>query len=199
MFAKIATRGAAATATFAGIALVSANLHSSACAPAHAAVAILGPQPFGTDTGVRGQVYFKQRKDENVVRIKIHVTNLSPGKHGFHIHSLGNLTQGCVTAGGHFNPAGVNHGGPADDAKHRHVGDLGNIVAGEDGTVWIDVTDDMISLKTGSPNSIIGRSVVIHADEDDLGKGTFPDSKTTGHAGARVACGVIGLDEDADI
>ena len=27
---------------------------------------------------------------------------------------------------------------------------------------------------------------------DDLGKGGFEDSKTTGHAGGRAACGVIG-------
>lgn len=33
----------------------------------------------------------------------------------------------------------------------------------------------------------------VHADEDDLGKGGFPDSKTTGHAGGRLSCGVIGI------
>ena len=33
----------------------------------------------------------------------------------------------------------------------------------------------------------------VHADEDDLGRGGFEDSKTTGHAGGRLACGVIGL------
>lgn len=33
----------------------------------------------------------------------------------------------------------------------------------------------------------------VHADEDDLGRGGFPDSKTTGHAGGRLSCGVIGI------
>ena len=40
---------------------------------------------------------------------------------------------------------------------------------------------------------MIGRSVVVHAGEDDLGKGRFKDSKITGHSGRRLACGVIGI------
>ena len=48
-------------------------------------------------------------------------------------------------------------------------------------------------IKLDGPTSVIGRSFVIHADEDDLGRGGFADSKTTGHAGARLACCTIGL------
>ena len=57
--------------------------------------------------------------------------------------------------------------------------------------VQVDISDSMISL-TGE-NSIIGRTVVVHADVDDLGKGGHELSKTTGNAGARSACGVIGI------
>ena len=34
---------------------------------------------------------------------------------------------------------------------------------------------------------LIGRAVVVHQDEDDLGRGGHPTSLTTGNAGARYA------------
>jgi len=110
-------------------------------------------------------------------------------KHGFHIHQYGDLSEGCKTAGGHYNPFAKNHGGPNE--SERHVGDLGNIVADKDGKVVFDLQDNQVMLC--GPYSVIGRSLVVHADEDDLGKGSFEDSKTTGHSGSRVACGIIGL------
>ena len=74
----------------------------------------------------------------------------------------------------------------------RHVGDLGNILSNsEEGIAEIDFDDSFISLS--GENSIIGRCVVVHEGEDDLGKGKDEESKKTGNAGKRVACGVIGL------
>lgn len=55
----------------------------------------------------------------------------------------------------------------------------------------INITDALISLTPGS-NNIVGRSLVVHADPDDLGQGGHELSKTTGNAGGRLACGVIG-------
>uniref|UniRef100_A0A6B2LPH7 Superoxide dismutase [Cu-Zn] n=1 Tax=Arcella intermedia TaxID=1963864 RepID=A0A6B2LPH7_9EUKA len=117
------------------------------------------------------------------------MSGLTPGKHGFHIHQWGDLREGCTTAGPHFNPFGKNHGGPSEG--DRHVGDLGNVVAGADGKAELDVEDKQVSLF--GENSVIGRAVVVHADEDDLGKGGHSDSLTTGHAGGRIACGIIGV------
>lgn len=122
-------------------------------------------------------------------------TTQAPGEHGFHIHQLGDTTNGCMSTGPHFNPAGKTHGAPTDE--ERHAGDLGNITANADGVAVVDLRDAQIPLD--GPNSILGRAVVVHELADDLGKGDHSEpgtqgktSKTTGNAGARLACGVIG-------
>ena len=131
-------------------------------------------------------IIFIQLGDGPVV-IFGNVTGLAPGKHGFHVHEKGDISTGCAAAGGHLNPEGKKHGAPED--SERHVGDLGNIVANELGVANIRMEDRVISL-TG-PHGILGRAVVVHAYEDDLGRGGYADSLTTGHAGDRVACGTI--------
>ena len=72
-----------------------------------------------------------------------------------------------MTAGAHFNPLGKTHGAPGDE--ERHVGDLGNISATEEGIAKFDFTDRL--LKLNGPHSIVGRALVVHADPDDLGLG----------------------------
>eukprot|EP00455_Lapot_gusevi_P020001 TRINITY_DN2127_c0_g1_i2.p1 TRINITY_DN2127_c0_g1~~TRINITY_DN2127_c0_g1_i2.p1 ORF type:complete len:207 (-),score=68.98 TRINITY_DN2127_c0_g1_i2:110-679(-) len=161
--------------------------------PAHAqkgpvrAVCVLNPDG---NSGVRGVVKFSQESETGPTTIEARVEGLKPGKHGFHIHQYGNLTRGCITAGPHYNPFNQQHGGPL--STQRHVGDLGNVEAGADGVAVYHNIDPLVKLS--GETSVIGRSVVVHADEDDLGLGGHADSLTTGHAGARVACGVIGLD-----
>jgi Cu-Zn family superoxide dismutase len=81
------------------------------------------------------------------------------------------------------------HGAPRD--TERHVGDLGNIEAGTRGIAAINFTDSLISLH--GPHSIIGRALAVHNGTDDLGKAGTEDSRTTGSAGSRIACGVIGI------
>ena len=72
----------------------------------------------------------------------------------------------------------------------RHVGDLGNVEANENGEANYSAEDSLITLYGNY--SVLGRSCVLHTDVDDLGLGGHELSKTTGHAGGRVACGVIG-------
>ncbi|KAL7098137.1 hypothetical protein ACP275_10G186400 [Erythranthe tilingii] len=123
------------------------------------------------------------------VHVKGRISGLNPGLHGFHIHALGDTTNGCNSTGPHFNPLNKVHGSPLD--AERHAGDLGNIMAGSDGVAHINIADTQIPLS--GQHSILGRAVVVHADADDLGKGGHELSKTTGNAGARVGCGIIGL------
>ncbi|MDA1354369.1 MAG: superoxide dismutase family protein [bacterium] len=133
-------------------------------------------------SGVHGVVTFKQ--EARGVRVFAEVRGLAPGNHGFHIHEFGDCTgEDGKTAGGHFNPAKYPHGGPDD--KHRHLGDLGNIMADNNGYGVIDRLDSQITFE--GAKSIIGRGLIIHAKPDDL------SSQPTGFAGPREACGVIGV------
>jgi len=138
---------------------------------------------------VSGTIWFEQAAGGGPVSVKGELSGLGAGLHGFHVHQFGDTTDGCTSAGPHFNPNNMEHGGPGDSV--RHAGDLGNVTAGGDGVAKVDLSDSQISLS--GANSIVGRTLVVHADPDDLGKGGHELSKTTGNAGARVACGVIGL------
>jgi superoxide dismutase, Cu-Zn family len=155
---------------------------SSSSAPVvkHAICRILGTQ--GNEK-VKGVVYFTQEGAN--VRIKAEVEGLTPGEHGFHVHEWGdiNCTDGKCT-GGHFNPTGAKHGAP--DAAVRHVGDLGNLKADGSGKATYDRLDKV--LKLNGSHGCIGRAIIVHAQPDDW-------SQPTGNAGARVAYGVIGIND----
>jgi Cu-Zn family superoxide dismutase len=129
-----------------------------------------------------GTVTFSSRNGE--VRIVAELEGLEPGRHGFHIHAKGDCSAADGTsAGGHFNPHGTAHGAPDNPPGERHVGDLGNLEAAEDGTAHYQRSDRSIALD--GPDSILGKAVIVHALADDL------TSQPTGNAGARLACGVI--------
>ncbi|XP_046361270.2 superoxide dismutase [Cu-Zn]-like [Haliotis rufescens] len=112
-------------------------------------------------------------------------------KHGYHVHQYGDLSDGCTSTGGHYNPFNMTHGAPFDQI--RHVGDFGNIPA-HDGIVKHYHRDRVASIF--GRYSILGRAIVIHAGTDDLGRGGKPSSKENGNAGARLACCIIGYGEE---
>uniref|UniRef100_Q5QE66 Superoxide dismutase [Cu-Zn] n=2 Tax=Lasius niger TaxID=67767 RepID=Q5QE66_LASNI len=153
-------------------------------------VAVVSLTPHNVkEKNVTGNLKIVQSVPNGPVIITGTIHGLTEGLHGFHVHEKGDLSDGCTSAGAHFNPDNVTHGAPEDTV--RHVGDLGNIQANSEGEATVNITDSMISL-TG-PNNILGRSIVVHSGEDDLGKGNHSLSSTTGNSGSRWACGVIGV------
>lgn len=112
--------------------------------------------------------------------------DLAPGLHGFHIHTTGNLTRGCASLGGHYNPTGENHGDLNDPYAHR--GDLGNILVDRDGHVNVVIRSNLLKL-----SELVGRSLVLHEKHDDLGLGGDAESLKTGNSGQRICCGIIGF------
>lgn len=136
------------------------------------------------DSGkIKGEVVFTQR--EGRVSISIDIKGLKRNaKHGFHIHETGDLREGCKSCCAHYNPDNTEHAG----LEGGHAGDLGNISTDEHGICKMSIAVSKFSV-----SEILGRSIIIHEDEDDLGMGKFEDSKTTGHSGARIACSVIGI------
>jgi len=142
------------------------------------------------DANIQGTVRFTQSEPYAPVLIDIDIRGLRPHhKHGFHVHEYGDMTDHCTSMCSHFNPYGEVHGGPT--SKHRHVGDLGNLQTDRRGHARYQMTDPVIRLH-GTKCNIVGRGLIIHADEDDLGLGANEASKKNGNAGDRIACAVIG-------
>lgn len=130
---------------------------------------------------VRGIIRLTQT--DKGVRLRGRVQGLTPGKHGFHIHEYGDLSSpDGKSAGGHYAPKGHKHGGP--EAAEHHAGDLGNIVADDNGIAQVDKMSNDLKL-----HFVVGRAIVVHAKMDDL------KSQPSGDAGPRVAYGVIGYAE----
>merc|ERR1719510_2137743 len=176
-----------------------------------------------SSSGVSGTLYIEQWPNligglGAHVRIHGRVAGLERGLHGFHVHAVGNTSENCLAAGGHFNPGQVEHGARCGvhasdsapflptvilscDPKESHAGDLGNIATPLLGDTNIDLVDTLLTLGDGGERDIAGRAIVIHAGSDDLGTGTGDaeeGSKKTGNAGGRVACGVIEVVGGAD-
>jgi len=142
------------------------------------------------DSNIKGTVTFEQADESSKTTVSWNITGHDANaERGMHVHAFGDNTNGCTSAGPHFNPYGKDHGAPEDEV--RHVGDLGNFKTDGQGNSTGSVTDGLIKL-IGS-ESIIGRTIVVHSGTDDLGRSDHPESKKTGNAGTRPACGVIGI------
>jgi len=122
------------------------------------------------------------------VKIAVKVSQLTPGEHGIHIHTVGRCEGPAFTsAGGHFNPTNAHHGVHNAQEPHPHLGDLMNLVVDTNGNANASFIVNGVTLGEGA-NSLFhegGTALVIHAKADDL------MSDPSGNSGDRIACGVI--------
>ncbi len=149
--------------------------------PSQQAIAVLGSASGSNLTGI---ATFTQNGD--TITLIVEIQNVSPGLHAVHIHEKGDCSAPDGTsAGGHWNPTNVAHGKWGEG--EFHLGDIGNITVGEDGTGTIELTTDLWEMGTGSNLDIVGTGIIVHADADDF------ISQPSGNAGARIGCGAIAL------
>lgn len=156
------------------------------------AEAIFNMRDRNNKLGITGKIFFHQCNPNSIVRVKFDLHNLSPNQtRAIHIHEKSiSENQDCMSAGPHWNPYNKEHGSIWIDAYERHAGDLiNNLTSDSNGNFKYVYCDPLLTLYGN--NSIIGRSVIIHEKQDDLGLGNNEDSKKTGNAGGRVACSNI--------
>ena len=144
------------------------------------AMANLNPNEGST---AKGMVHFQDQGDGSV-EVIVELTSVPPGVHGFHVHEKGDCGNNGQNAGGHFNPMNLAHGAP--DAQSHHGGDFGNVTADANGDVSARFMTHSITVKEGT-SSVVGRSVVLHGNPDDL------VSQPAGNAGPRIACGIVSV------
>lgn len=135
---------------------------------------------------IHGKVTFTQESDG--VKIVAEVEGLPPGKHGIHVHEKNDLSKPDLSsAGGHFNPGGASHHHAGPEDASRHAGDLGNIDIGPDGKGRLELVSNELSIE--GKNGVVGHSVIIHRDPDDM------KTQPAGNSGPRIAGGAIVADE----
>jgi Cu/Zn superoxide dismutase len=139
------------------------------------------------------------------IRVEVAATGLTPGFHGFHVHTKGVCEPGASppfsTAGEHLGTGFVNH--------PQHKGDMPPLFALPDGSVRARFLTDRFTL-ADLPDAD-GAAVIIHAGADNFANipghykssrvavGGGPDDITyaTGDSGAGASCGVVTVGQGA--
>lgn len=133
------------------------------------------------------------------VRVAATLRGLAQGFHGFHVHTVGvcdpDAPDGPFTsAEGHYVGAGDDHG--------THAGDLPSLYADAHGRARLVAVTDAFTVRELLRGD--GSAIMVHAGRDNFANipprytsslsgetGPDKDTKATGDAGARVACGAL--------
>ncbi|WP_299668600.1 superoxide dismutase family protein [uncultured Polaribacter sp.] len=134
-------------------------------------------------SNVSGTVTFIQK--DGMVTMNAELSGLSEGNHAIHIHAVGDCSaEDGKSAGGHWNPTNKNHGKWMQEPFH--IGDIGNLVVGAEGTGTIERTTNLWSVgDRDNAKNVVGHAIIIHKGPDDF------SSQPSGAAGPRIGCGEI--------
>lgn len=141
---------------------------------------------YNRDGNQVGMARLVQRSDH--VLVQVHVHDLAPGFHGFHVHAAGVCLLPYTSAGGHFDMDKHTHG--------HHSGDLPILLVDADGRAEAKYETDRFTV--ADLFDADGSAIIIHANPDNYANiptryAAAPDASTlaTGDAGDRIACGVV--------
>ncbi|MBN6186669.1 superoxide dismutase family protein [Aneurinibacillus sp. BA2021] len=149
----------------------------------HSAISIDKPYVHIVDAKGKQIGHAVLTEEQEGVKVQIEVRGLTPGKHGLHVHEKAFVNNDFKSAGGHFNPDNKKHG--LQNPEGSHVADMENLEVNEDGTGKGEFIVQRANVKAGDSHSILGKAIIIHADEDDM------KSDPAGNSGDRVAGGNI--------
>jgi Cu-Zn family superoxide dismutase len=134
------------------------------------------------DNQANGSAIFLREGGRTTLQLSLQ--NTPPGVHAVHLHETGDCSaRDASSAGAHWNPAGAKHG--MWGKPPFHLGDIGNVTVGENGTGSLNLTTDLWSMGSAAENDLLGKAVIVHAKSDDF------MTQPSGAAGERIACGVI--------
>ncbi|HEX9427066.1 MAG TPA: superoxide dismutase family protein [Candidatus Polarisedimenticolia bacterium] len=137
-----------------------------------------------SDSHVTGTARFSEA--DGKVTLKLEIAGAEPGTHAVHLHEKGDCSAPDGTsAGGHWNPAHVDHGKWGTMPFHR--GDIGVFEVGSDGKGSLTLSTDLWTIGGAPESDVLGKTVIIHAKTDDF------TTQPTGNAGGRIGCGVVEL------
>ena len=125
-------------------------------------------------------------KPDGGLEFKVDMIGVTPGEHGFHVHTTGDCAaqtkdgkaQAGLAAGPHYDPGAVkSHKGPIG---HGHKGDLPFLTATDKG-INVVVTALRLSMA-----DVQGRALIVHDGGDN-----YTDHPENGGGMGRIACGVV--------
>lgn len=135
-------------------------------------------------SGIDGYAKFFQQPDG--VLVQLEVRHAPPGNKGVHVHTHGDCSDiRRESMGPHFAPKLEQHALPSE-GPDRHLGDLGNISVGADGTGKLEIKVPAATLGADDATSFLGRALVVHSERD-----SGAEAQPAGNSGAPLACGVI--------